>query len=182
MLLALSTGHAVALGLTAAAFIAFALLSALVIPRRWPQYPGKHLGWFIVATLVFFVAMLSAVELFAAEPEETAAETGGGTTIQQPPPPPPAAQEGKAPNGKVVFSAQGCGSCHTFKAANATGTVGPDLDTALQGKDAAFIKESIDDPNKEIAPGYQPNIMPQNFQQTLTPTQINDLVAFLQSG
>jgi len=185
VLLALTTGHAVALGLTAAAFIAFALLSALVIPRRWPQYPGKHLGWFIVATLVFFVAMLSAVELFAAEPEETAAETSAnhGTTGQQPaPPPPPAAQEGSAPNGKIVFSAQGCASCHTFKPANATGTVGPDLDTALQGKDAAFIKESIDDPNKVIAPGYQPNIMPQNFQQTLTPTQIDDLVAFLQTG
>ena len=91
MLLALSTGHAVALGLVACAFIAFALLSALVIPKRWPQYPGKHLGWFIVATLVFFVAMLSAVELFAAEPEETAAETEANTpgmTIQQPPPPP----------------------------------------------------------------------------------------------
>ena len=52
----------------AGAFIAFALLSALVIPRRWPQFPGKHLGWFIVVTLVFFVAMLSAVEIFAAEP------------------------------------------------------------------------------------------------------------------
>jgi len=184
VLLALSTGHAVALGLVAAAFIAFALISSLVIPRRWPQYPGKHLGWFVVATVVFFVAMLSAVELFAAEPEETAAETGAnrpGMTIQQPPPP-PAGQEGKAPNGKIVFSAQGCASCHTFKPANATGTVGPDLDTALQGKDAAFIRESIDDPNKVIASGYQPNIMPQNFQQTLTPTQINDLVAFLQSG
>jgi mono/diheme cytochrome c family protein len=180
VLLALSTGHAVALALVAGAFIAFALLSALVIPRRWPQFPGKHLGWFIAATLVFFVAMLSAVELFAAEPEETAAET---STNREPPPPPPAAQEGKAPNGKIVFSAQGCGSCHTFKAASATGTVGPDLDTALKGKDAAFVHASIVDPNKEIASGYQPNIMPQNFGQTLTPTQINDLVAFLtQSG
>lgn len=186
MLLALSTGHALGLALVAAAFIAFALLSALVIPKRWPQYPGKHLGWFIVATLVFFAAMLSAVELFAAEPEETAAETGTnrpGMTLPEPPPPPPAAQEGKAPNGKIVFSAQGCGSCHTFKAASATGTVGPDLDTALKGKDAAFVHESIVDPNKEIAPGFQPNIMPQTFGQTLTPTQINDLVAFLtQSG
>jgi mono/diheme cytochrome c family protein len=182
VLLALSTGHAVALALVAGAFIAFALLSALVIPKRWPQYPGKSLGWFIVATVVFFVAMLSAVEFFAVEPsEETAAETGAnrpGMTIQQPPPP-PAAQEGKAPNGKIVFSAQGCGSCHTFKAASASGTVGPDLDTVLKGKDAAFVHESIVDPNKEIASGYQPNIMPQNFGQTLTPTQINDLVAFL---
>jgi mono/diheme cytochrome c family protein len=186
VLLALSTGHALGLALVAGAFIAFALLSALVIPRRWPQFPGKHLGWFIAATLVFFVAMLSAVEIFAAEPEETAAETETnrpGTTLPELPPPPPAAQEGKAPNGKIVFSAQGCASCHTFKAASATGTVGPDLDTALKGKDAAFVHESIVDPNKEIASGYQPNIMPQNFGQTLTPTQINDLVAFLtQSG
>jgi mono/diheme cytochrome c family protein len=186
VLLALSTGHAVGLALVAGAFIAFALLSALVIPRRWPQYPGRQLGWFIAATLVFFVAMLSAVEVFGAEPsKESAAETGPsspGMTIEQPPPP-PAAQEGKAPDGKIVFSAQGCGSCHTFKAASTTGTVGPDLDTALQGKDPAFVKESIVDPNKEIAQGYQPNIMPGNFGQTLSPTQINDLVAFLtQSG
>jgi mono/diheme cytochrome c family protein len=181
VLLALSTGHALGLALVAGAFIAFALLSALVIPRRWPQFPGKHLGWFIAATLVFFVAMLGAVEVFAAEPEETAAETSTNRT--EPPPPPPAAQEGKAPNGKIAFSTQGCNTCHTFKAANATGTVGPDLDTALKGKDAAFVHESIVDPNKEIASGYQPNIMPQNFGQTLTPTQINDLVAFLtQSG
>jgi mono/diheme cytochrome c family protein len=182
VLLALSTGHAIGLALVAAAFIAFALLSALVIPKRWPQYPGRQLGWFVVATILFFVAMLSAVAIFGAEPsEKSAAESGTnnpGMTIE-PPPPPPAAQEGKAPDGKIVFSAQGCGSCHTFKAANATGTVGPDLDTALQGKDPVFVKESIVDPNKEITQGYQPNIMPGNFGQTLSPTQINDLVAFL---
>jgi mono/diheme cytochrome c family protein len=183
VLAALSTGHAIGLALVAACFIAFALLSALVIPRRWPQYPGKQLGWFIVGTVVLFVAMLTAVEVFGAEPAESSAGTETnrpGMTTQQPPP--PVAQEGSAPNGKIVFSSQGCASCHTFKPANATGTVGPNLDEALKGKDAAFIRESIDDPNKVIASGYQPNIMPQNFQQTLTPTQINDLVAFLQSG
>jgi mono/diheme cytochrome c family protein len=187
VLLGLSTGHAVGLALVAGAFVSFALLSALVIPRRWPQYPGRHLGWFIAGTLVLFVAMLGAVEVFAAEPEEESAQaettTEGGTTTSatEPAPPPPAA-EGKAPNGKIVFSAQGCASCHTFAPASATGTVGPNLDTALKGKDAAFIHESIVDPNKEIASGYQPNIMPPNFGQTLTPTQINDLVAFLMQG
>ena len=30
--------------------------------------------------------------------------------------------------GKAVFSANGCSSCHTLKAAGATGKVGPDLD------------------------------------------------------
>jgi mono/diheme cytochrome c family protein len=188
VLLALSTGHAVGLALVAGAFVAFAFLSALVIPRRWPQYPGRHLGWFIVATLVFFVAMLGAVQVFAAEPEEETAttETGperpGMTTSTTQPPAPPAAPKGDAAAGKTVFAAQGCASCHTFAAASATGKVGPDLDTALKGKDAAFIHESIVDPNKEIASGFQPNIMPQNFGQTLTPKQVDDLVAFLQQG
>jgi mono/diheme cytochrome c family protein len=35
-----------------------------------------------------------------------------------------------APNGKQVFASAGCGSCHTLKAAGATGTVGPNLDAA----------------------------------------------------
>jgi mono/diheme cytochrome c family protein len=34
-----------------------------------------------------------------------------------------------APDGKKVFASAGCGSCHTLKAAGATGTVGPNLDT-----------------------------------------------------
>ena len=188
MPLALSTGHTVGLALVAGAFVTFAILSALVIPRRWPQYPGRHLGWFIAATLVFFVAMLGAVEVFAAESEEETtqaetAETGperpGMTTPATQPPPPPAAPKGDAAAGKAVFSAQGCGTCHTFAPASATGKVGPDLDTALKGKDAEFVRESIVDPNKEITSGFQPNVMPQNFGQTLSPKQIDDLVAFL---
>jgi mono/diheme cytochrome c family protein len=35
-----------------------------------------------------------------------------------------------APDGKQVFASAGCGSCHTLKAAGATGTVGPNLDAA----------------------------------------------------
>ena len=88
MLLGLSTGQAVGLGLVAGAFIVFALLSALVIPRRWPEYPGRRLGWFIAGTRVLFVATLAAVETFAKESEaaeehattETTTETGGTTT------------------------------------------------------------------------------------------------------
>jgi cytochrome c oxidase subunit 2 len=60
--------------------------------------------------------------------------------------------------------------------------IGPDLDTALKGKDAEFIKTSITDPNAEIASGFQPNIMPQSYGSQLTSQQINDLVAFLQTG
>jgi len=84
--------------------------------------------------------------------------------------------------GKKVFADSGCGGCHTFQAAGASGKIGPDLDTVLKGKDAAFIKTSITDPNAEIAPGFQANVMPGGYGSQLTSQQINDLVAFLQTG
>jgi mono/diheme cytochrome c family protein len=92
----------------------------------------------------------------------------------------PKAAEGNATAGKKVFADNGCASCHTFAAAGATGTVGPDLDEALKGKDADFIKESITDPNAEVASGFQPNIMPASYGSALSSQEIADLVAFLQ--
>jgi mono/diheme cytochrome c family protein len=83
--------------------------------------------------------------------------------------------------GKQVFTAQGCGSCHTFQPAGSTGTVGPNLSEVLKGKDTDFIRTSITDPNSVIAPGFQPNIMPQTYGTQLSAKQLADLVAFLQT-
>ena len=189
MLLGLSTGHAIGLGLIAAAFVVFALLCALVIPKRWPQFPGQRgLRWFIVATVVLCIGTLAAVEVFAKEAEEETAQaetttttstdtTSTGTTTNAAQPPAPA--QGDSAAGKQLYAAQGCGGCHAFEAAGSNGAIGPNLDEALSGKDAEFVHESIVDPNNDIASGYQPNIMPANFEQTLTPEQIDDLVAFL---
>jgi mono/diheme cytochrome c family protein len=188
--LALSTANAIALAVVAGAFVVFAIVSALVIPRRWPQFPGEHgLTWFIIVTIVLCIATLAAVETFAKESESEAAQaettqtqtTGTTTTPTTTGAQPPAAAQGDPAAGKELFSSQGCGGCHTFKAAGSNGAIGPNLGQALQGKDAAFVRESITDPNKEIAPGYQPNIMPSTFDKSLTPKQIDDLVAFLTS-
>lgn len=201
MLLALTTNQKLGLGLTAAVFIAFSLLAALVFPRGNPDFPGKRgLVPFIIVTVILMIAMLSAVEVFAKEEHhgEAAGETTTGTTETQTtqtettqtqttptstsptaPPPPPA---GNPQAGKAVFDANGCGSCHTFSPAGSNGTVGPDLDNALKGKDAAFIHQSIVDPNAVIASGYSAGIMPQTFGQQLSPKQLDDLVAFLQSN
>jgi cytochrome c oxidase subunit 2 len=86
-----------------------------------------------------------------------------------------------AEDGKTVFnsSAGNCKACHTLADAGATGTIGPDLGAVLKGKDEAFIKDSIVDPNKVIAPGYQADIMPPDFGQTLTPAQVDALVKYL---
>jgi mono/diheme cytochrome c family protein len=80
------------------------------------------------------------------------------------------------------FFATNCGGCHTLAQAGTTGTTGPDLDDALKGMSAGQISQSISDPNAVIAPGFQPNVMPQNFGQTLTPPQLQQLVAYLQQA
>ena len=47
---------------------------------------------------------------------------------------------------------------------------------------AAFIQESIVNPNAYIASGYAKGVMPQTFGSTLTKTQLDDLVAFIAAG
>jgi len=94
----------------------------------------------------------------------------------------PKAEAANPANGKTVFAGNGCGSCHTLKEAGAAGKIGPDLDEGLEDEDADFIKESITDPNAEIADGYQPNVMPQTYDSQLTSQQLNDLVAYLQAS
>ena len=80
------------------------------------------------------------------------------------------------------FFAANCGGCHALAQAGTTGTTGPDLDEALKGMSAQQISQSITDPNATIAAGFPPNVMPQNFGQTLTPPQLQQLVAYLQQA
>jgi cytochrome c oxidase subunit II len=121
------------------------------------------------ALLIVFGALLLA----GCGGEKTVSPTGSveGTL--------PKAAKGNPAEGKKVFVDNGCGGCHTFKAAGTNGKVGPNLDDVLKGKDAEFVKTSITDPNAEIAPGFTPNIMPQNYGSQLTAKQLADLVAFL---
>ncbi|MBS1891350.1 MAG: c-type cytochrome, partial [Actinobacteria bacterium] len=73
--------------------------------------------------------------------------------------------------GAQVFANNGCGGCHTLAAANSGGTTGPDLDEVLPGQSEAEIEQSIVDPNAIIAKGYPPNVMPENFEQTIQPEE-----------
>ena len=71
--------------------------------------------------------------------------------------------------GAAVFASAGCGGCHAFTPAGTNGAVGPNLDNVAAdaqkaGEDpAAYVKESIVDPNKVIAPGYAAGVMPGTF-------------------
>jgi cytochrome c oxidase subunit 2 len=88
-------------------------------------------------------------------------------------------------SGLSVFNSSGCSSCHTLSAANATGTIGPDLDKLVSYAQqahqplASFVPESIVNPNAYIQPGYHPNLMPQTFGSSLSKAQLGALVSFL---
>ena len=103
--------------------------------------------------------------------DEPAAGGGGG-----------AAAGGEPADGKALFtSAQpSCGACHELADAGTPGGAGPNLDESLQGKDAAYIKDAILDPDKAIAEGFGPGIMPKNYGDTLSEAEIDALVKYLE--
>jgi mono/diheme cytochrome c family protein len=139
-LLAITSNGKIGLGLVALLFIAFALVSSFVLPRRDPNFPGNRLGAYVAVSALIFLAMIAAVVVFAKESEEEGAahgeepaltETSGGTETE-----PETGTEtggggaaaGDAAAGEAVFASAGCGGCHTLEAAGSSGNVGPNLD------------------------------------------------------
>jgi cytochrome c oxidase subunit 2 len=47
--------------------------------------------------------------------------------------------------------------------------------------DTDYLLKSILDPNGQIHEGFQPGIMPLNFEELLTPEQMEQIVAFIES-
>jgi cytochrome c oxidase subunit 2 len=82
--------------------------------------------------------------------------------------------------GETSTGATACGGCHKLADAGTTGGVGPELDKVLKGKDAAFIRQSILEPDAEIAPGFDKGIMPPNYGQLLSKAEVDALVKYLE--
>ena len=120
------------------------------------------------ATMRAPVRVLSETD-FAKWVEDQQAGTGGGGSSA----------------GATAFTNGGCGSCHTFKPAGATGKIGPDLDNlAADAKTAgtpldAYVKQSIVDPDAYVVPGFQKGVMPTTYGDSLSAAQIDALVKYL---
>lgn len=166
------------------------LFAALLFPAGFAGWAVGHytsLGGKPSATIVHTVtAGTTASATTSAAPTTSAATTtSAGTTTSG-----GGGGSGNAAAGKAVFASNGCASCHTFKPAGATGTVGPNLDTAptsdakVDGNMAlaAFVHESIVNPDAYIAKGYTKGIMPTTFGSSLSKSDLNNLVAFIVSG
>ncbi|HZB23588.1 MAG TPA: cytochrome c [Gaiellaceae bacterium] len=76
--------------------------------------------------------------------------------------------EGDAAAGGDLYAAQGCGGCHTFSAANSSGTIGPNLDDSSIEFQAAFT---------QIANGG--GGMPSYKERGLSDEEIANLAAFV---
>ena len=92
-----------------------------------------------------------------------------------------------ATSPEQIFTAAGCAGCHTLAKANATGTQGPSLDDLAQsaaqasGSPDEYVRESILDPDAEVAQGFQPGVMP-SYEGRLTDEQLQTLVEYLLEG
>lgn len=87
-------------------------------------------------------------------------------------------------SGDAVFTTAGCGGCHTFGPAGTDAQVGPGLDAVDPGSSSLedFLRESIVDPNAELAQGYQPSVMPETYESSLSDEQLDALVQYLAEG
>jgi len=88
--------------------------------------------------------------------------------------------------GKSLFNREGCAACHTIDGISA-GTACPDLThiatvgaTRVGGSTAQdYIHQSILEPSAFVVEGFQDGVMPQDFSQKLSESQLEDLMAFL---
>ena len=93
-----------------------------------------------------------------------------------------------ATDGKQIFIAAGCGSCHAFADAGTKGNVGPSLDELAsaagdrgQGSPEEYVQQSILDPDAFTVEGYQSGVMP-SAEGRLTEKQVQALTEYLLGG
>jgi mono/diheme cytochrome c family protein len=155
--------------IVAITFIAWALITAIFVPKRSPGFP-KRLDAYIVVSALLFIAQMGAVVWVTGtqetEEETHAAETGGGATVGGTTTEAPA---GDAAAGKQVFESAGCVACHTLADAGSTGTVGPNLDDAKPP--ATLVVTRVTN-----GAGAMPS-----FKDKLTEQQIQDVAAYVSS-
>ena len=83
---------------------------------------------------------------------------------------PALALKGDPTAGKEVFASAGCAACHTLSEANASGTVGPNLDDAKPSDELVVQRVTL-------GQGGMPS-----FKDQLQPQQIADVAAFVSSA
>jgi cytochrome c6 len=184
VLLTITSTGKVTLLLVAGTFIAWAFITAILIPGRRPDFP-RNVASFVTVSALLFAAQMGAVywvtatqEVEAEAATGTGTGTGGGDTTAPAATTPaattptetaPAAAGGDAAAGKSVFATVGCTDCHTLADAGSNGNVGPNLDD---------VKPPFDLVVTRVTEGK--GVMP-SFKGRLSAKQIKDVAAYVSS-
>ena len=102
-----------------AVYGAFAAKVTIVRMHRFPKPVLPIAGGLLFAVLIG-VWYTSAIWLYR-QPSASAAPPAAGANVVPP--------DANAAAGKAVFTSAGCSGCHTLGAANASGQIGPNLDS-----------------------------------------------------
>lgn len=87
------------------------------------------------------------------------------------------ASAGPAKTAEELINRLGCGACHRI--AGAEGAIGPDLTHIGSKRKADYLRRAVLDPNADIAPGFPPGMMPQDFKDKMTAGEFELLVNYL---
>jgi cytochrome c oxidase subunit 2 len=153
-----------------------------VTPTRLGSYPVvcAELCGIGHSTMRQTVRVISAADFDAWVEEQQKGDEDGGMA---------AAGGDPLEAGRKIFTDTGCNACHTLADAGSTATVGPELDDLAaqaakyakqQGQTPAeYVKNSIEDPNAFVVPGFQKDLMPKDYGSQLSPAEIDTLVEYL---
>ena len=90
--------------------------------------------------------------------------------------------------GRTTFAEAGCGGCHAFEPAGSDAEIGPALNALAATAEQAgvpvaeYVRQAIVEPEAVLAEGYQDGVMPKDYAESLTPEQLDALVAYLSGG
>ena len=167
MLIAAITGLGkTVLLIVAITFIAWAIITAIFVPKRSPGFPRRLDAYILVSVLLFLSQMTAVVWVTGTQEVEEAhasEEAGGNGTTTEP------AATGDVAAGKEVFATAGCEACHTLADAGSTGTVGPNLDQAKPP--ATLVVQRVTNGKGAMPP----------FKGQLSEKQIEDVAAYVSS-
>lgn len=80
--------------------------------------------------------------------------------------------------GSNLATTSGCIGCHSTNGLDGTGPTWQGLGATV---DDEYLRRAIVDPNADIAPGYEPGVMPATYGDSLSSEEVDALVAYIKS-
>ena len=139
----------------------------------------------LILTGLLAVVLLVALACGGAEAPTVAPPVTQPTTPTDTKSPPVTTQPTGGPPAQVAS----CVACHTPDGRAGVGPTWQGIygseETLADGTtvtvDDAYIRESILEPNIKIVEGFQPNLMPPNFRDTLSDSDIDIIIEYIKS-